>query len=494
MAARRVSHSSRHVDAPTSAPASLSPRSISFSSSECLPRLYPLCASSSSRAFSPSSSSSSSNAGHDRTTSGEEGEEEAPPVRRKTVCPEAKPPPPGTVLDARSHVRRHIVVLCHGVSAHAASGLFSASNLLQGRVDVWCRCVTAALYVSDDFRKDTLVSLVLSGEGDGEGVTEDDDVDDDVSVRLVQVDGGAVIGLAPAERVVALLIQQALQDASLSRLSRLGRDLQAGENKSSEKSSENGRTSAGRGRDGDDGGGGGGKGSVGQAGGEAEERGGRLRKSDRNSARRRQGWLAKQPGSRGPVPGVSVSDFPNLESCLREILLPHRSRDVADVDRRRRGVNEPTPVEEGEEAVGRGSASASISRVPPIFLLDIDGEPFSSVLETIVTGAGGGDRAEGEESVTASAAAAAAAAAVVEKSDDERHQRRGLVTFIVGDNVGVQPHERNLLLSSFSSSPGSSTRSTSFGAVVPVALGPRMLLASHCIVLAHAGLDSMREV
>mgnify|MGYP003314542707 CR=1 FL=1 len=58
-----------------------------------------------------------------------------------------------------------MVVLCHDVSAPTAAGLFSVSNLLQGRVDVWCRCVTASLYLSDDLRRDTIVSLVLSPPG-----------------------------------------------------------------------------------------------------------------------------------------------------------------------------------------------------------------------------------------------------------------------------------------------------------------------------------------
>ena len=49
--------------------------------------------------------------------------------------------------------------------------------------------------------------------------------------------------------------------------------------------------------------------------------------------------------------------------------------------------------------------------------------------------------------------------------------------------MGLQPHEREMLLSS---------SSTCFGAV-PVTLGPRMLLASHCIVLAHAGMDAAEE-
>ena len=49
-------------------------------------------------------------------------------------------------------MKRSVVVMCHGVTPHARAGLFSAANLLQGRVDVWCRCVTAGLYLSDDVR------------------------------------------------------------------------------------------------------------------------------------------------------------------------------------------------------------------------------------------------------------------------------------------------------------------------------------------------------
>jgi hypothetical protein len=95
------------------------------------------------------------------------------------------------------------VVLCHGVTPRTAAGLFSPNNLLQGRVDVWCRCITAGLYLSDDFRKDTLVSLVLSGEGEGngegegkgegkgEGVSGDDEDDDE---GLTVYEKGAEVG------------------------------------------------------------------------------------------------------------------------------------------------------------------------------------------------------------------------------------------------------------------------------------------------------------
>ena len=105
--------------------------------------------------------------------------------------------------------------MCHGVTPHARAGLFSAANLLQGRVDVWCRCVTAGLYLSDDVRRDTVVHVVMQS-------------DDLASCRLVSVDGARVEGLAPAEKNVALLLQRAMQHASLDQLPTLARDAPGG--------------------------------------------------------------------------------------------------------------------------------------------------------------------------------------------------------------------------------------------------------------------------
>ena len=90
--------------------------------------------------------------------------------------------------------------MCHHVTPHARAGLFSTANLLQGRVDVWCRCITAGLYLSDAIRTNSTVHLVLQS-------------DDLASCRLVSVDGATVEGLAPAERTVALLLQRAMQHA-----------------------------------------------------------------------------------------------------------------------------------------------------------------------------------------------------------------------------------------------------------------------------------------
>ena len=181
--------------------------------------------------------------------------------------------------------------MCHGVTPHARAGLFSAANLLQGRVDVWCRCVTAGLYLSDDVRRDTVVHLVMQS-------------DDLASCRLVSVDGARVEGLAPAEKNVALLLQRAMQHASLDQLPTLARDAPGGR----------------RSRGGD--------GTASEAGDGDEVR----EKSARNARKRVGAWLAKRPGSAGPVPGIAVSDHQSLETCLRDALRGCGAVALLDVD------------------------------------------------------------------------------------------------------------------------------------------------------------------
>jgi tRNA pseudouridine-54 N-methylase len=262
-----------------------------------------------------------------------------------------------------------VVVLFHDVSAATAAGLFSVSNLLQGRVDVWCRCVTAALYLSDDLRRDTVVSLVLSPP-------EGDVPENHRRTRVVTVRGDEVEGLAPAETRVALLLQRATQHASLGALGELGREAKA---------------AAARAADRDE---------------DAEAR---EKKSARNASRRRARWVARRPGSAGPVPGIAVTDYPNTETCLNAVC----------------------------DALGGGPGS--------ILLLDAAGAPFATP-------------ALGKET-RASADA---------------------TTFVLGDATGITALERELLMRQ----DGIST----------VALGPRVLLASHCIVLAHAALDNVDDV
>ena len=48
---------------------------------------------------------------------------------------------------------RHIILLCNNVSQEVGKGVFRPNNLLEGRVDVICRCITNALFFSNGVRR-----------------------------------------------------------------------------------------------------------------------------------------------------------------------------------------------------------------------------------------------------------------------------------------------------------------------------------------------------
>ncbi len=75
---------------------------------------------------------------------------------------------------------------------------FSLNDLpgAAGRMDILCRCVNAALFLSHDLRRDVRVYLVLKGGA---------------SPRLVRFDGSTVSYLSPDERSAASLIKKALE-------------------------------------------------------------------------------------------------------------------------------------------------------------------------------------------------------------------------------------------------------------------------------------------
>ena len=64
-----------------------------------------------------------------------------------------------------SLAERHFVVLCHNVTDAMLLGDFNTNNLLEGRVDVWCRCVAAGLWISNGIRRNTHVWLMLGKSG-----------------------------------------------------------------------------------------------------------------------------------------------------------------------------------------------------------------------------------------------------------------------------------------------------------------------------------------
>ena len=81
----------------------------------------------------------------------------------------------------------------------AVTGTFSLNDLpgAAGRMDILCRCVNAALFLSHDLRRDVRVFLVLKGEPS--------------PPKLIRFDGSAVRYLSPDERSAASLIKKALE-------------------------------------------------------------------------------------------------------------------------------------------------------------------------------------------------------------------------------------------------------------------------------------------
>jgi len=81
----------------------------------------------------------------------------------------------------------------------AVTSPFSLNDLpgAAGRMDILCRCVNAALFLSHDLRRDVRVYLVLKGEP--------------TPPRLICFNGSAVRYLSPDERSAASLIKKALE-------------------------------------------------------------------------------------------------------------------------------------------------------------------------------------------------------------------------------------------------------------------------------------------
>lgn len=81
----------------------------------------------------------------------------------------------------------------------AATAPFSLNDLpgAAGRMDILCRCVNAALFLSHGMRRDVRVYLVLKGEP--------------APPKLVRFDGEKVRYLSPDERSAASLIKKALE-------------------------------------------------------------------------------------------------------------------------------------------------------------------------------------------------------------------------------------------------------------------------------------------
>jgi tRNA (pseudouridine54-N1)-methyltransferase len=81
----------------------------------------------------------------------------------------------------------------------AVTGTFSLNDLpgAAGRMDILCRCVNAALFLSHDLRRDVRVFLVMKGEPS--------------PPKLIRFDGATIRYLSPDERSAASLIKKALE-------------------------------------------------------------------------------------------------------------------------------------------------------------------------------------------------------------------------------------------------------------------------------------------
>ncbi len=90
---------------------------------------------------------------------------------------------------------KEFVVIGH----KAVTQPFSLNDLpgAAGRMDILCRCVNAALFLSHDLRRDVRVYLILKGEP--------------APPKLIRFDGSMVRYLSPDERSSASLIRKALE-------------------------------------------------------------------------------------------------------------------------------------------------------------------------------------------------------------------------------------------------------------------------------------------
>lgn len=84
------------------------------------------------------------------------------------------------------------------IGHRAATSPFSLNDLpgAAGRMDILCRCVNAALFLSHGMRRDVRVYLVLKGG---------------TPAKLIRFDGSEVKYLSPDERSAASLIKKALE-------------------------------------------------------------------------------------------------------------------------------------------------------------------------------------------------------------------------------------------------------------------------------------------
>ncbi|CAE8691094.1 unnamed protein product [Polarella glacialis] len=131
-------------------------------------------------------------------------------------CSRAVSPPDGAVDSVDCFVRRFIIPL------HAASPDFDPEHLTEGRVDVGCQCVTAALFRSESYRRNTEIRLTFCNSAQSDKLAvSNGSASPDVTAsqgRTAVLTGGLIRGLRADERSVASRLRLAF-DSPMAGLS-----------------------------------------------------------------------------------------------------------------------------------------------------------------------------------------------------------------------------------------------------------------------------------
>ncbi len=84
---------------------------------------------------------------------------------------------------------RHFIIISNTVDTNLPLSLNSLTAY--GRLDVICRCISASFYLSDTFRKEVLLSVILLKSG-----------------KIMHIEGDKVRGINPDERAIAGVLKQ----------------------------------------------------------------------------------------------------------------------------------------------------------------------------------------------------------------------------------------------------------------------------------------------
>ncbi|MFX0206398.1 MAG: hypothetical protein ACFFDT_10470 [Candidatus Hodarchaeota archaeon] len=87
---------------------------------------------------------------------------------------------------------RHFLIISNSIDTSKPLSLNSLTGY--GRLDVLCRCITAAFFLSNDFRKDVIFEVYFRING-----------------KILEIQGDKVRGINPDERAIAGLLKKVFQ-------------------------------------------------------------------------------------------------------------------------------------------------------------------------------------------------------------------------------------------------------------------------------------------